>query len=148
MLFTSLRYSEYRKAKREALFEKGSNDDLRLDSFQCPSMESLNTVPLTCPKKPKYFPKYPKSSLMMTSCPRHPGPSEQNHGFRDVVIAAILLGKSVTLTKFTTHKMDRASYQVSVPTGLRFNLERLCQLVELNPEYSGKVSTVVHSTHT
>jgi len=111
--------------------------------FTCPSVESLETVPKNCPEVPRYYALY-NSSIMSVTPPRHPGPSEQMHALRDVLMATIQLRKKFAITRLTTHKHDELSKNAKVPMGVRVNLETLCQYVNLVPEPTGEIDTIVY----
>ena len=112
--------------------------------FKCPSFASISTVPLSCPTDPKYRSYYFESSLSSTTPPNHPGPSEQMHAFRDVLIAAIQTRKPLSILPFTKHKKDSLTKNPSVPPGIRVDLPSLCQYVNLKPALSGTVKTVIY----
>ena len=97
--------------------------------FKCPSKVSLQKAPKNC--NPVHKTLYPESPFFPIYQPRHPGPSEQNYGFRETVIASIFLNRSIALSNFTTHKSDMASLNIAVPVGVRFDLDILCNFIEI-----------------
>ena len=74
--------------------------------------------------------------------PRSPGPSEQTHAIREVIMAAIKMRKSLTISNFTTHFTDKSSTTTIVPPGARINLKKLCKLVTLEVQKE-KLDTVI-----
>ena len=54
----------------------------------------------------------------------------QTHGYRDNILAAILLRKKLGVTDFRKHYTDSRSDE-HVPFGIRFDMKKLCQLVSL-----------------
>ena len=61
------------------------------------------------------------------------------HGFRDVILASIELGKGVILPTFQKHRTDKLSKHSRIPSGLRIDVSKLCELVSLKPESYEKV---------
>ena len=113
-----------------AIEESQEEEKIKHFQFTCPTFQDLNNVPKTCPKSPKYPSSY-KSSFFPIYPPRFPGPSEQTQGFKHVFMAAAILKKSIAISNFTTHNKDFLSEKTNVPFGLRTNVERLCQYVNL-----------------
>ena len=74
--------------------------------------------------------------------PRSPGPSEQTHAIREVIMAVIKMRKSLTISNFTTHFTDKLSSTSVVPPGARINLKNLCKLVTLEVQ-NQKLDTVM-----
>ena len=113
---------------------KNSKTTLNIEDvgeFQCPTFNDLDTIPQNCKKiEPKYEAAY-RSSLYAIYPPRNPGPSEQTHGIKDVIMAAIELRKSLMLSNFTTHGHDFQSSLKIVPFGARVDVEQLCKLITL-----------------
>ena len=64
--------------------------------------------------------------------PFQPGPSEQTHAFRDVVLAALETQSNLAVSPFTIHIRDKLSKQSKVPLGLRIDLEKLCGIIALS----------------
>merc|ERR1719220_1972392 len=61
-----------------------------------------------------------------------PGPAAQNLGFRHLLMAAVLTGKSVLLSPFVQHRTDdTVAPRTPIPVGLRMDLEVLCQYVKV-----------------
>ena len=77
------------------------------DNFTCPDERSLVKVPLKCKlATPVYPSRYRDSTITMIAPKEHPGPSEQMHGLRDVIITVMKLGKSLAVNPMTRHKKD------------------------------------------
>ena len=97
----------------------------------CPKKSEINSIPKTCLQtKPEFLPAY-NSSFYPIYPPWNPGPSEQTQGLKQIVLAAILLRKSLTISNFTSYRHDILSKKRTIPMGLRVDLEKLCQIVEL-----------------
>ena len=120
------------------------------EQFHCPTFRELDSVPESCYENTPKHPAIYKSSFYPIYPPRNPGPSEQTHGIKDVVMAAVELGKSVIISNFTTHFSDSHSKCFIIPFGGRVDLESLCRFVTLkdsrkmieeNPEL--KIDTLV-----
>lgn len=107
----------------------------------CPSENSIFQVPKNCHPE---FDNFYDSKIAPIFSPLNPGPSEQTNGFRHLVIAAILLNKSIANFNFTIHHNDKLSKIQAVPLGLRVDLENLCQLIRLEEPSStlDKIITV------
>ena len=63
----------------------------------------------------------------------HTGPMAQTHGFRDLILAAIQLRKSLGISTFRKHFGDSQSEE-TVPFGLRFDAGEICKLVHLEEQ--------------
>ena len=63
----------------------------------------------------------------------HTGPMAQTHGFRDLILAAIQLRKSLGISTFRKHFGDSQSEE-KVPFGLRFDAGEICKLVHLEEQ--------------
>lgn len=112
-------------------------------NFVCPSEHELSSVPDNCPSRPKYDAIY-NSSITAVTPPRHPGPSEQMHAIRDVLLASIQTKKKFAISPFTTHKHDTLSNRIDVPFGLRIDTATLCQYISLAKQQIGNIDTIVY----
>ena len=107
-----------------------SSTDFQNPAF-CPIRSEINTIPKACLKtKPEFIPAY-NSSFYPIYPPIGPGPSEQTQGLKQIVLATILLRKSLIISNFTRHRHDHLSKKVTIPMSLRVDLEKLCQIIEL-----------------
>ena len=105
----------------------------------CPEISKLLKVPKSCPKKPIFNAHY-NSSLFPLYVPVGPGPSAQTNGFRHVILAAIYLQKSIIFSYFTKHRTDKLSKTAKIPLGLRIDIGKLCELVDLKSDHDHLVS--------
>jgi len=117
---------------------------LKTSNFKCPTEKSLSLIPNSCPSDPKYKAGTDKSSLIAVTPPRHPGPSEQLHAIRDVILASIQTKTRFALNKFTIHKHDTLSKRIDVPFGLRVDIPTLCEYINLEPEKTGTIDSLVY----
>lgn len=69
------------------------------------------------------------------------------HGFRDVILASIELGKGIILPTFQKHRTDKLSKHSRIPSGLRIDVSKLCELVSIKPESSEKVQNHQNETY-
>ena len=100
----------------------------------CPTLEALTTIPKTknC-TSPKYKAIY-NSTLYPMYQPHNPGPSTQTNGFRHILLLAIALQKSISISSFTTHKSDYLTKTSKIPFGLRIDIDKVCEYVSLKDE--------------
>ena len=100
--------------------------------FSCPSRGSLEF--------PEHFEncKEPRSrtSFVPLYPPMSPGPSEQTHAFREIILAALETKSDVSISPFTIHIRDKLSHGSNVPVGLRIDLHKLCKIVGFNKKPS------------
>ena len=96
----------------------------------CPSKHKLfNFDNSQC--KPVWKSKHPNSPVLPIYKPWHPGPSEQTYGIKDVIIAATMINRGLVIHPFTIHQSDKLSTNAFVPMGLRIDLDKLCNFIEL-----------------
>jgi len=120
----------------------GLNENAYNPSF-CIPIDELDKIPSTCNKTPKY--KFGNGVIMGFSPLGNPGPSEQNHGFREVFMIAVQSKKSIQINKFGAHGTDRLSTVRIIPFGLRFDIERLCEYVNVVDLPKSEINTVIIS---
>ena len=108
--------------------------------FLCPTFHQLNNLPDNCNTREKLYPSVYKSAIYPIYPPRNPGPSEQTHGVKDVIMATVQLGKEFMLSNFTSHKTD-GSKTNNIPFGARIDINKFCDLTELNHPDSVKHKT-------
>ena len=101
-----------------------------INFFSCPQKSEILSPPNSCPRSPTY-PAYYNSSLFPIYPVFNPGPSEQNQGFKQTILAAGLLGKSIIFSNFTIHRLDALSKSQTVPVGVRVDLEKLCNFISI-----------------
>ena len=96
----------------------------------CPDKQELfNFDNSQC--KPIWKSKFPNSPILPIYKPWHPGPSEQTYGIKDVIIAATMVHRGLVIHPFTIHQSDKQSTNAFVPMGLRIDLNKLCNYIEL-----------------
>lgn len=123
--FSKYPNSYYEQSTQTPVSPKHSN------CFTCPTISDLENIECASSKSlPKYHAAY-KSSFYPIYPPFNPGPSEQTHGLRDVVMAAAEMRKSVMISNFTTHKNDHLSSDKIVPFGARIDIDKMCEFVSL-----------------
>ena len=98
--------------------------------FICPTFEELTKIPDPNNCHPKYRSLY-KSSFIAVHAPFNPGPSEQTHGIKDIIMATAFMRKSLTLSPFTRHGRDELSKERGVPFGARVDLKSLCNFITI-----------------
>ena len=132
----------------------GEKISKKRDHFSCPTYEELNKVPKSCYPEKYSKTDYKAKKLQLTSLipiypPSFPGPSEQTHGFREVLTAAKLSNYSITISNFTSHAHDHLTSKShkSVPFGARIDSKFLCKFVELRDQKQKIDSLVYISNH-
>ena len=122
---------------------KTTKSPTKVNNFRCPTLEQLNKPPENCNSRRKlinsvytssFYPIYPPycNFSIHNDCNKgkQPGPSEQTHGVKHILLAAAQLRKSFMISNFSSHKLDDSSKRTVIPFGARIDLEKLPEHVE------------------